>query len=134
VQVKYDHEVRKVAALERKLASHEKEMGNQVKTIEKWEAKSGEQEQRLNDLLKTRNVLLCQLRDLRDAIPRKDKDLTEMKARLQEIDLEYGKGQCGAPLGASKGPVVSDGPRCVCLQVCSRGPTWTRRSRSRAGT
>jgi hypothetical protein len=45
------------------------------------------------ELQKTRNVLLCQLRELRDAIPRKDKDLAEMNARLQEIDLEYGKGE-----------------------------------------
>lgn len=64
----------------------------QIKAIEKWEAKAGEQEQHLNELSKTRNVLLCQLREVRDLLPRKEKELVEMKGRLQEIDVEYGKG------------------------------------------
>ena len=92
-QAKLSHEHTKVKALERKIKELEGVIETHVASIEKWETKAGEQEQQLTDLQKTRNVLLCQLRDLRDAIPKKDKDLAEMKARLQEIDLEYGKGE-----------------------------------------
>jgi len=63
-----------------------------MQTMEKWETTAGEQEKGIVDLQKTRNILLSQLREIRDAVPQKNKEISEMKGRLQEIDLELGKG------------------------------------------
>ena len=92
LKVRLERERNKTRTMEQKLKDQEDAVTTQAKAIEKWETKAAEQAKQLEELQKIRKVLLIQLKEVRDSVPKKDHDLVELKERLQELDQEYGKG------------------------------------------
>jgi len=91
MQTDLDWARERINRLESGLNSASNDLKLKIETAERWEFKSGDQQQQIIELERIRKALTSQLHTLRQELVPKEEKIIQMSEQLQEIDREYGQ-------------------------------------------